>query len=158
MDSESKHIVSGRKEVSTMNESISNSAEITTALDDFKINEAEITNKIKLTNNLSYNLNFFRNLILVIDLTEYMNLNDYRPNRQKFLYTKLEYLINNFFKYNQVSTITIITIKNHLATITSTYSNDPSQIINNLLKEQEAEGFPSIFNALNVRIKSKLFL
>jgi hypothetical protein len=150
MDSESKHIVSRKKEVSIVNEAMSNTAEITTVLDDFKINESEITNKIKLTNNLSYNLNFFRNLILVIDLTEYMNLNDYRPNRQKFLYKKLEYLINNFFKYNNVSTITIITIKNNLATITSTYSNDPSQIINNLLKEQEAEGFPSIFNALNV--------
>ncbi len=150
MDSESNHIVSGKKEVSILNEYMSNIAGITTALDDFKINEIEATNKIKLWKNLSYNVNYFRNLILVIDLTEMMNMNDYKPNRQKFLYKKLEYLINNFFSYNHVSTITIITIKNHLATITSNFSNDPTQIISNLYKEQEAEGFPSIFNTLNV--------
>jgi len=160
MDSDKNHIVSGKKEVSILNEYMSNISGITTALDDFKIHEIEATNKTKLSSNLSYNVNYFRNLILVIDLTEMMNMNDYKPNRQKFLYKKLEYLINNFFSYNHVSTITVITIKNHLATISSTFSNDPTQIISNLYKEQEAEGVPSIFNALNVNenLLTKYFL
>ena len=54
------------------------------------------------------------------------------------------------FKYNLISTITIITIKNYLATISSPYSNDPALIIENLRKESEPEGFPSIYNALTV--------
>jgi hypothetical protein len=133
-----------------LNEAISNIRGITSQVDDLVTYKEEQTNKTKLTKNLSYKFNYFRNLIIVIDLTERMGMNDYKPTRHKFLFKKLENLIVNFFKYNFLSTITIITVKNYLATISSPFSNDPNVILENLRKETEPEGFPSIYNALTV--------
>jgi hypothetical protein len=127
------------------NETISRIAEITTSFCD------EIpSQKNELLKNLSYKYNFFRNLIIVIDFTEKFKTNDYKPNRYLFLYEKLEYLINNYFKYNLISTISVITMKNYIASLTSPFSNDPSKIIENLKKDSTPEGYPSIYNALNV--------
>ena len=41
-------------------------------------------------------------------------------------------------------------MKNYVTSITSTISNDPAFILSNLTKENEPEGYPSIYNALNV--------
>jgi hypothetical protein len=127
------------------NETISRIAQITTNLHD----QIPSQNN-ELLKNLSYKYNFFRNLIIVIDFTEKLNANDYKPNRFSFLYKKLEYLISNYFKFNLISTISVISMKNYLASLTSPFSNDSSKIIENLKKESCPEGFPSIYNALNV--------
>ena len=116
------------------------------SLSDFK------NDKNKLANNLNNNFNYLRNLIIVIDFTENLNNNDYKPNRHHFLFQKLEYFIHNFFEYNYLSTITIITMKDYLATISSTCSSEPDKIIANLGKLTNPEGFSSIYNALNVII------
>lgn len=115
----------------------------------------EVLNNINLTKktyyeNVNYSYNFFRNLIIVIDFSENMNLNDYKPTRHKFLFHKLESLINNFFKYNFISSITIVSMKNYLSNIVSSINNDPHSILENLNKDKEPEGFPSIYNALNL--------
>lgn len=136
--------------LSNLNEAISNIGGITSSLDEIEILKSENCNKQKLSTNLSYNFNYFRNLIIVLDMTEKMNMNDIKPTRQKFLYKKIENFITNYFKYNYISTITIITMRDYIATITSVSSNDPAIIIENLKKEEEPQGFPSISNALTV--------
>jgi hypothetical protein len=150
VDSQNKCLPSEKDNLSSLNEAISNIRSLTTPINDLNTFREEQSNKTKLSKNLSYNFNYFRNLIIVIDMTERMTLNDYKPNRHKFLFKKLENFIVNFFKYNYLSTITVISIKNYLATLISPFSNDPNVILENLKKESEPEGFPSIYNALNV--------
>ena len=108
----------------------------------------ESLNKIKMEN-LNYSFNFNRNLIIVIDLSENLALNDFRPTRHKVLFQKLEHLINNYFKYNIVSTITILTMNDYTTQICSPLSSNPVQIISNLKKEQQTNRYPSIYNALH---------
>ena len=151
MDSDNNHIMNPEKEgLSAMNEAISNIEGITTSMDDIENLKNEINNKNKIQNNISYNFNYFRNLIIVVDLTERMNINDYKPTRHKYLFKKLENFITNFFKYNLLSTITIIKLKDYTASIGCTYSSDPVIIIQSLKKQEEPQGFPSIYNALSV--------
>ena len=64
-------------------------------------------------------------------MTENMINNDYVPTRQKFLFEKIEKFVSDFFNYNYLSTISILTIKNYLTNIISTFSNDPNYIIEN---------------------------
>lgn len=148
-DSENKCLPSEKGNICPINEAISNMRSLTTK-NDLKNFREDQSNRSKLSNNLSYNFNYFRNLIIVLDMSERMTLNDYKPNRHKFLFKKLETFIVNFFKYNYLSTITVISIKNYLATLISPFSNDPNVILENLKKEIEPEGSPSIYNALNV--------
>jgi transcription initiation factor TFIIH subunit 2 len=113
----------------------------------------EKTQKSKQLNlsQLSFNFNYFRNLILVIDLSESAIRNDFKPTRQRYLFEKLENFIKSYFKYNLISTMTIIAMKNYLATMISPLSSDPTQIIQNIRSfDKEPSGFPSLFNALNV--------
>lgn len=124
--------------------------EITSIIHELESNKNLLTNKHKIQTNLSYNFNYFRNLILVIDFTERLNLNDYKPTRHKFLFKKLESFIKNFFKYNFISTITVVFIKDSQANIMSIFNNDPNIIIENLKREEDAKGFSSIYNALLV--------
>ena len=84
--------------------------------------------------------------------------NDYVPTRQKFLFEKIEKFVSDFFNYNYLSTISILTIKNYLTNIISTFSNDPNYIIENLRKEIKPEGYPSLINALSVCYDYSLML
>ena len=133
-----------------LNEEVSNLAGLSTHIECLEKSKDELANKNKIYTNLNYNLNFFRNLVIVIDFTEKMIINDFKPSRHKFLLKKIENFIINFFKYNFMSTITIITIKNSIATLTSPYSSDPDFHLENLRKEITPEGFPSIYNALSL--------
>jgi hypothetical protein len=86
----------------------------------------------------------------VIDCTETMNLNDIKPTRFKFLAAKLELFIQNYFSYNYCSTITLLSMKNYTTQIVYPHSLEAGMVLKFLQNEKEPEGFPSIFNALNV--------
>ena len=103
-----------------------------------------------LINNLSFNFNYIRNLVIIIDMSESMNSNDLKPTRFKFFLSKIESLISNFYKYNFISNITIVCIKNYTAEIIGSILNEPFSINQKLGIEYEPEGYPSLFNALHV--------
>jgi hypothetical protein len=105
-----------------------------------------------LYGNLKYGFNYFRTLLIVVDMTETMNLNDIKPTRFKFLVSKLERFIVNYFKYNFVSTITLLSMKNYTTQVIYPNSYEPAILLQFLTNEHEPEGVPSLFNALNVSL------
>jgi len=108
--------------------------------------------------NINYNINYLRNVILLIDVTEAMIKNDFIPDRKKFLFEKIENFVNEFFNYNFLSTLSILAINNYFTSIVCTSSNDPEQIIKSFRKIIEPEGAPSLVNALAVCYEYSLML
>jgi len=90
----------------------------------------------KLKTKINYNYNYHRNLIIVLDLTEKMKLNDFPPSRQKVLFPKLEAFIKNYFKFNFMSSISIFIMKNYMTKLISPRLDDPNKIIQNLRDHQ----------------------
>jgi len=109
-------------------------------------NNNDMKNFIK--KNINYNINYLRNVIILIDMTEGIIKNDNLSDRKKFLFEKIECFINEFFNYNYLSTISILAINNYFTSIVSTSSNDAEFIIRNLKKNIKPEGVPSLVNAL----------
>jgi hypothetical protein len=113
-------------------------------------NEGNGAKDSALYGNLKFSFNYFRTLLVVIDMTETMNANDIKPTRFKFLISKLEKFIVNFFKYNFVSSITLLSMKNYTTQLIYPNCFEPGILLQFLANEQEPEGYPSLFNALNV--------
>lgn len=103
-----------------------------------------------LFDNINYNMNYFRKLIILVDMSETLNSTDFKPNRQKYLFDKLEGFIVNFFKNNFISYISIIQITDYIAHIVSPFLEDSSQLINLLNSKSEVLGLCSLQNGLNV--------
>ena len=80
----------------------------------------------------NFSFNFMRNTFIIVDLSEKSILVDFKPNRVKYIFTKLIKFIQDYFSYNFVSTITIII--NHCCTteILFPMSSDPNEIIKNI--------------------------
>jgi hypothetical protein len=108
-------------------------------------------NDSPLYNNLKYSFNYFRSLLVIIDMTETMTINDYKPTRFKFLLAKIEKFLVNYFKYNYISTITLLSMRNYTTHIIYPNAYEPNSLLQFLSNEKEPQGYPSIFNALNVR-------
>jgi len=103
-----------------------------------------------ITKNINYNINYLRNVIILIDMTEAMIKNDYIPDRKRFLFDKIENFIIEFFNYNFLSTISILAINNYFTSIVCTSSNDPDFVLKNFKKIMDPEGVPSLVNGLAV--------
>jgi len=88
-----------------------------------------LINTKPLFENINYNLNYFRKLIILIDMSEMLNSTDFKPNRQKYLFDKLGVFISNFFNNNSISYISIIQISDYIAQIVSSFQEDPDQLI-----------------------------
>jgi len=108
--------------------------------------------------NINYNINYLRNVILLVDMTEAVIRNDYFPDRKKFLFEKIEYFITEFFNYNYLSTLSILAINNYFTSIVCTSSNDPEYIIKSFRKIKDPAGVPSLVNALGVCYDYSLLL
>lgn len=100
--------------------------------EDFNENKILIQ-EIKKENKINYNFNFLRNLIIIIDLSEYTNKVDFKPNRFEFIFQKLEKFIVEFFNYNLSSSIVIIGTRNYCSEFISPFSQDSEFILNNKL-------------------------
>ena len=83
------------------------------AIPNEKISISQENTLPNITNSLNYNFNFFRNLIIAIDFNENMNKSDLKPNRHKYLFPFIENMIREYYKYNYMSFITIIAVKNY---------------------------------------------
>ncbi len=111
-----------------------------------------LINTKPLFENINYNLNYFRKLIILIDMSEMLNSTDFKPNRQKYLFDKLGVFISNFFNNNFISYISIIQISDYIAQIISPFQEDPDQLISLLNSKCEVLGMCSLQNGLNVFI------
>ncbi len=114
--------------------------------EDFNENKILIQ-EIKKENKINYNFNFLRNLIIIIDLSEYTNKVDFKPNRFEFIFQKLEKFIVEFFNYNLSSSIVIIGTRNYCSEFISPFSQDSEFILNNL--NQKKKNFHSKWLFLN---------
>jgi hypothetical protein len=101
--------------------------------------------------NINSNYNYFRKLIILVDMSEGLAIaTDFKPNRQKFLFSKLESFIQNFFKNNYLSYISIITVKDYVAHVISPFSEDPAMLIQMLQAQNSLLGSISLNNGLSV--------
>ena len=73
-----------------------------------------------------------RNTFIIIDMSDNSILVDFKPNRIKYIFSKLIKFIKEYFSYNFVSTITIIINHNCTSEILSPMSSDEKEIINNI--------------------------
>ena len=112
--------------------------------------DPKLSNTKPIFENINYNFNYFRKLIILIDMSENLNTTDFKPNRQIYLFDKLEAFIKNFFKSNFLSYITIIKISDYIAQIISPFLEDSSQLISNLHNNSQILGACSLMNGLNV--------
>ena len=120
--------------------------------EDFNENKILIQ-EIKKENKINYNFNFLRNLIIIIDLSEYTNKVDFKPNRFEFIFQKLEKFIVEFFNYNLSSSIVIIGTRNYCSEFISPFSQDSEFILNNIHQKKKIftpSGYFSITNSLNL--------
>ncbi len=106
--------------------------------------------KNQIRKNLSYNINYFRNLILIIDMTERSVNNDNFKNKLEILKGKIRNFIYEFFNYNYTSNISILEINDYFTNLICNSSNDPNTLIESLNKLKKPIGYPSLANALNV--------
>ena len=99
---------------------------------------------------INTNFNFMRNLIICIDLSKNSDKVDFKPNRQKYLLTKISSFINDYFKNNIASAITIISNKNYISEIISPFSYDASFILKHLHFQfnKTPSGYFSLTNTL----------
>ena len=104
-----------------------------------------------LFENINYNFNYFRKVIILIDMSENLSTTDFKPNRQKFLFGKLEQFINNFFKNNFLSSIAIVKICDYFSQVVTPFLEDPAQLISLLNSNSQILGACSLFNGLNVK-------
>ena len=81
---------------------------------------------------INYSFNFMRNTFIIIDMSDNSILVDFKPNRIKYIFSKLIKFIKDYFSYNFVSTITIIINHNCTSEILSPMSSDEKEIINNI--------------------------
>ena len=88
---------------------------------------------INITNpQINFSFNFMRNTFIIIDMSDNSILVDFKPNRIKYIFSKLIKFIKEYFSYNFVSTITIIINHNCTSEILSPMSSDEKEIINNI--------------------------
>lgn len=99
---------------------------------------------------INTNFNFMRNLIICIDLSKNSDKVDFKPNRQKYLLTKISSFINEYFKNNIASAITIISNKNYISEIISPFSYEASFILKHLYCQfdKTPSGYFSLTNTL----------
>lgn len=99
-----------------------------------------------------------RNLILVLDLSIFMLEKDLRPNRYQMMLNYAIDFVTEFFDQNPISQLSIVGMKDGLATLISALDSSPHEHINALtaLKKQQPKGDPSLQNALEA-CKSLLF-
>ena len=81
---------------------------------------------------INFSFNFMRNTFIIIDMSDNSILVDFKPNRIKYIFSKLIKFIKEYFSYNFVSTITIIINHNCTSEILSPMSSDEKEIINNI--------------------------
>ena len=127
--------------------------------------------RIEDLSNINYSFNFMRNTFIIVDMSDNSILVDFKPNRIKYIFSKLIKFIKDYFSYNFVSTITIIINHNCISEILSPMSSDEKEIINNInskffnsfenLKSKYGEsssqknqfspgGFFSLYNSLEI--------
>ena len=87
---------------------------------------------LELNSKINYSFNFMRNTFIIIDMSDNSILVDFKPNRIKYIFTKLIKFIKEYFSYNYVSTITIIINHNCTSEILSPMSSDVNEVINNI--------------------------
>lgn len=99
-----------------------------------------------------------RNLILVLDLSIFMLEKDLRPNRYQMMLNYAIDFVTEFFDQNPISQLSIVGMKDGLATLISALDSSPHEHISALtaLKKQQPKGDPSLQNALEA-CKSLLF-
>ena len=81
---------------------------------------------------INYSFNFMRNTFIIVDMSDNSILVDFKPNRIKYIFTKLIKFIEDYFSYNFISKMTIIINHNCTSEILSPMSNDPNEIIKNI--------------------------
>ena len=81
---------------------------------------------------INFSFNFMRNTFIIVDMSENSIYVDFKPNRIKYIFTKLIKFIEDYFSYNFISKMTIIINHNCISEILSPMSNDPNEIIKNI--------------------------
>ena len=56
---------------------------------------------------INYSFNFMRNTFIIVDMSDNSILVDFKPNRIKYIFTKLIKFIEDYFSYNFISKMTI---------------------------------------------------
>ncbi|XP_064115147.1 general transcription factor IIH subunit 2-like [Macrobrachium nipponense] len=104
----------------------------------------------------SVRLGIMRHVFVILDMSQAMSEQDFKPTRQICLLKILEDFIKEFHDQNPISQMGLITMQNKTAKPCSSLSNNPQRHMEAIKKllDSPCRGEPSIQNALDVALSS----
>jgi len=87
-----------------------------------------------------------RNLVLILDLSQFMTDKDLRPNRYQLTLRYASEFVTEYFEQNPISQLSVVGMRDGLAARISGMGGSPSEHIKAIdaLRSQEPKGNPSL--------------
>ncbi|OII76505.1 suppressor of stem-loop protein 1 [Cryptosporidium andersoni] len=118
--------------------------------DQWNITKQELDDILKISRSLNNRRGFLRNIVIILDMSSSMLELDYKPDRLQCMVKCIDTFICNLLQENPLTQLSVISIRNGLTNMVTTYNSNYREIVSGILSEAKSgcSGVMSIRNGL----------